>query len=205
MRQLRVRVPQKTSRRRTFVVVTTLLDAKAFPKSAIAELYRQRWHAELDQVLAGRQPTAADYPQLPYTEMVFAEAMRLYPPAWIIGRRALSDYEIAGYHVPAGAILLMSQYITHHDARWFTEPEAFQPARWTPEAKEARPKFSYYPFGGGNRLCIGEQFAWMEGVLVMATIGQHWRMRLVEPTPVELKVSVTLRPQGGLPMRVERR
>jgi cytochrome P450 len=163
------------------------------------------FHAELDRVLQGRAPTPADYPQLRYTEMVFAESMRLYPPAWIIGRRALNDYETLGYHIPARSIVIMSQFVTHHDARWFPEPDAFKPERWTPEAKEARPKFSYFPFGGGNRVCIGEQFAWMEGVLVLATIGQQWRMRLSSDQPIEMKASVTLRPKDGLPMRLEKR
>lgn len=161
--------------------------------------------AEVDAVLNGRLPTAEDYPRLRYTEMVVAEAMRLYPPAWIIGRRALNDYRINGYHVPARSILLMSQFITHHDARWFPEPDRFDPLRWTPEAKEARPKFSYYPFGGGNRVCIGEQFAWMEGVLVLATLAQRWRLRLVAGHPVELQPIVTLRPKHGMQMVLERR
>jgi cytochrome P450 len=161
--------------------------------------------AEVDAVLNGRLPTAEDYPRLRYTEMVLAEAMRLYPPAWIIGRRALNDYCINGYHVPARALLLMSQFITHHDARWFPEPDRFDPLRWTPEAKEARPKFSYYPFGGGNRVCIGEQFAWMEGVLVLATLARVWRLRLVAGHPVELQPIVTLRPKHGMAMVLERR
>ncbi len=161
--------------------------------------------AEIDAVLNGRLPTAEEYPRLRYTEMVFAEAMRLYPPAWLIGRRALGDYHINGYHIPARSILLMSQYITHHDARWFPEPDKFDPLRWTPEAKEARPKFSYFPFGGGNRVCIGEQFAWMEGVLVLATLVQRWRLRLVEGHPIELQPIVTLRPKHGMRMVLERR
>jgi cytochrome P450 len=160
--------------------------------------------AEVDAVLNGRLPTAEEYPRLRYTEMVFAEAMRLYPPAWLIGRRALGDYSINGYHIPARAIL-MSQFITHHDARWFPEPDKFDPLRWTPEAKEARPKFSYFPFGGGNRVCIGEQFAWMEGVLVLATLAQRWRLRLVVGHPVELQPIVTLRPKHGMRMVLEQR
>jgi cytochrome P450 len=166
-------------------------------------------HAEVEQVLHGRLPRAEDYPRLRYTEMVLAEAMRLYPPAWIIGRRALQDYSINGYDIPARTIILMSQYVTHRDSRWFPEPERFDPERWTPEAKETRPKFSYYPFGGGNRICIGEQFAWMEGVLVLATVAQRWRMRLLAGHQVELEPIVTLRPKhgplGAMPMVLERR
>ncbi|MDX2031813.1 MAG: cytochrome P450 [Blastocatellia bacterium] len=159
-----------------------------------------RFHEEIDQVLAGRLPTAEDYPRLKYAERVFAESMRLYPPAWIIGRRALSDYAIDGYAIPAGSILLMSQYVMHHHPAYFPDPDRFDPDRWTPEAKEARPQFSYFPFGGGPRLCIGEQFAWMEGVLVLAVIAQRWRPRLAPGHPVAMQPLVTLRPKHGMKM-----
>lgn len=164
-----------------------------------------RFHAEVDDVLKGRLPTAEDFPRLRYTEMLFAEAMRLYPPAWIIGRRALGDYQINGYAVPARTILVMSQYVMHHDARFFPDPFRFDPERWTPEARESRPKFSYFPFGGGPRVCIGESFAWMEGALVLATIAQRFRMRLAPGHPVELQPIVTLRPKYGMRMILEPR
>lgn len=164
-----------------------------------------KFHAEVDEVLGGRTATAEDYPRLRYTEMVFAESMRMYPPAWIIGRRALNDYRINGYHIPARSIILMSQYVMHHNSAYFPDPDRFDPERWTPEAREARPKFSYFPFGGGPRLCIGEHFAWMEGVLVMATLAQKWRMRLVSGHPVEMQPIVTLRPKHGMRMTLERR
>jgi cytochrome P450 len=164
-----------------------------------------RFHAEVDEVLKGALPTAEDFPRLRYTEMVFAEAMRLYPPAWIIGRRALGDYQINGYKIPARSILLMSQYMTHHDARFFPDPFRFDPERWTPEARESRPKFSYFPFGGGPRVCIGESFAWMEGALVLATIAQRFRMRLAPGHPVEMQPLVTLRPKHGMRMILESR
>lgn len=164
-----------------------------------------KFHAELDAVLGGRMATAEDYPRLRYTEMVFAEAMRLYPPAWIIGRRALTDYRIEDYHVPARSIILMSQYLMHHNPKFFPEPNRFDPKRWTPEARETRPQFSYFPFGGGPRICIGEQFAWMEGVLVMATLAQKWRLRLAPNHPIALEPIVTLRPKHGMKMTVERR
>lgn len=163
-----------------------------------------KFHAEIDQVLKGRLPTAEDYSLLHYTEMVFAEALRLYPPAWVIGRRALNDYQIGDYHVPARSILLMSQYIIHHNPQYFPDPFRFDPERWTPEAKESRPRFSYFPFGGGPRVCIGEGFAWMEGVLVMATLAQKWKMRLSPGHPVELQPIVTLRPKYGMKMRLDR-
>jgi cytochrome P450 len=163
------------------------------------------FHAEVDEVLKGSLPTAEDFPRLRYTEMLFAESMRLYPPAWVIGRRALGDYQINGYSIPARTILLLSQYLMHHDARFFPDPFRFDPERWTPEAKESRPKFSYFPFGGGPRLCIGESFAWMEGALVLATIAQRFKMRLAPGHPVELNPLVTLRPKYGMRMILEAR
>lgn len=162
-------------------------------------------HAEIDTVLAGRLPTADDVPQLQYTRMVLAESMRLYPPAWVIGRRALHDYEIPPYTIPANSLLLMSPYVMHHDPRYFPNPSVFDPQRWTPEAQASRPKFSYFPFGGGPRQCIGEAFAWMEGVLLIATIAQQWRMRLVPGHPVVLHPLVTLRPKHGIRMTLEQR
>jgi cytochrome P450 len=164
-----------------------------------------RFHAEVDEVLNGRLPAAEDYPRLGYTEIVFAESMRMYPPAWTIGRRALVDYSINDYTIPARSILLMSQYVTHHNPKYFPDPFRFDPERWRPEAKESRPKFSYFPFGGGPRVCIGESFAWMEGVLVLATMAQKWRMRLAPGHPVETQPLVTLRPKHGMKMILERR
>jgi cytochrome P450 len=164
-----------------------------------------RFHAEVDQALGGRLPSAEDYPRLRYTEMVLAESMRMYPPAWTIGRRALKDYAIGGYLIPARSILLMSQYVMHHNPEYFPDPFRFDPERWTPEAKELRPKFSYFPFGGGPRLCIGEHFAWMEGALVLATMAQRFRPRLVPGHPVEMQPLVTLRPKHGMKMILERR
>lgn len=162
-------------------------------------------HAEIDSILQGRLPTFEDLPKLRYAEMVFAEAMRLYPPAWIIGRRALVDHEIDGHQIKAGDLILMSQYLTHHDARWFPEPEKFIPERWTPELKEERPKFSYFPFGGGTRTCIGEAFAWMEASLVIATLAQQWKPRLVQGHPVETRALITLRPKHGMKMTLSKR
>jgi cytochrome P450 len=162
-------------------------------------------HRELDSALAGRLPGAADVPRLRYTEMVFAEAMRLYPPAWTIGRRAMSDYEIDGYTLPSGSILLLSPYVMQHDARYFPDPFKFNPERWTQEARDSRPKFSYFPFGGGPRVCIGEPFAWMEGVLLIATIAQQWRLRLAPGHRVEPSPLITLRPKYGMKMMTNRR
>jgi len=164
-----------------------------------------RLHEELDRVLEGRAPGVADLPRLRYTEMVLSESMRLFPPAWILGRRAIVDHELGGYRIPAGSIVLLSQWITHRDARYFPDPLRFDPQRFTAEAQAARPRFSYFPFGGGPRVCIGEGFAWMEGVLVLATIARRWRFLPVDGIPVTPAAMITLRPKSGLPMRIEAR
>jgi len=164
-----------------------------------------RLHEEIDRVLAGRLPDFDDVGKLKYTEMVLAESMRLYPPAWALGRLAMQEFEIGGYVVPRKSLVLMSQYVMHRDARYFAEPLKFNPERWTPEARESRPQFSYFPFGGGPRRCIGEGFAWMEGILLIATIARHWQMRLVPNHPVVLKPVITLRPKHGMRMTLIRR
>src|SRR5215207_7801121 len=164
-----------------------------------------RVHAEIDTALGVRLPAADDLPLLPYTRMVLAESMRLYPPAWIVGRRALGPFEANGYTIPARSIVLLSQYTMHRDARWFPDPERFDPERFTPERQAERPKFTYFPFGGGPRVCIGEQFAWMEGIILLATIAQRWRLRLVPGHPVALQPIITLRPKHGMRMVVEAR
>ena len=164
-----------------------------------------RLHAEIDGVLGGRKAGFDDLALLPYTRMVVAESMRLYPPAWAIGRRAINSFEVPGFTIPARSVVLMSQYITHRDARFFPDPEVFNPDRWTAEAQATRPKFSYFPFGGGARVCIGEQFAWMEGILLVATLAQEWKMHLVPGHPVEVQPLITLRPRHGMRMTLERR
>jgi cytochrome P450 len=164
-----------------------------------------RLHEEIDEVLGVRLPTFADLTQLKYTEMVLAESMRLYPPAWALGRLALTDCEIGGYLVPRKSLVLMSQFVMHRDPRYFPEPLRFDPQRWTAEARELRAQFSYFPFGGGPRRCIGESFAWMEGVLLIAALAQQWQMRLVPNHPVVLKPVITLRPKHGMRMTVTRR
>ena len=161
-----------------------------------------RFHAEIDSALGGRVPSVEDLPRLPYTRMVLAESMRLYPPAWTVGRRALAPFDVRGYTVPARSIILLCQYLMHRDARWFPDPARFDPDRWTPERQAERPRFSYFPFGGGPRVCIGEQFAWMEGVLLLATIAQRWQLRLVPGHPVALQPIITLRPKYGMKMAV---
>jgi cytochrome P450 len=163
----------------------------------------EKFYAEVDSVLQDRLPSFDDLPRLKYTEGVFAESMRLYPPAWVIGRRAKTDYQIARYTIPAKSILMMSPWVVHRDPRWFPEPDQFDPARWI-EPYE-RPKFSYLPFGGGMRVCIGERFAWMEGVLLLATVAQAWRFKLVPGHPVATAALITLRAKHGMKMVAERR
>ena len=154
-----------------------------------------RMHREIDEVLGGRLPTLDDLPRLKYTEMVLAESMRLYPPAWAMGRQATCAIELGPYRLPAGTYLFFSQYIMQRSPEQFPDPLRFDPERFTPEAKAGRPKFAYFPFGGGNRQCIGESFAWMEGVLLIATIAQRWRLRLVPGQMVDVQPKITLRPK----------
>jgi cytochrome P450 len=164
-----------------------------------------RLHEEIDRVLQGRLPTMEDLRSLRYTERLVTEAMRLYPPAWIIGRRAVADVPLNGYVARAGSICVMSQYVMHRDARYYADPERFDPDRWTPEFRAVLPKFAYFPFGGGPRQCIGESFAWMELVLIVSTLAQRWRLRLVPGHPVVPQPLVTLRAKYGMKMTVERR
>ena len=134
--------------------------------------------------------------------MVLAESMRLYPPAWVIAREAVEDYEVAGYRVPAGSVLLMSQFLLHRDSRYWPEPERFDPTRFSDAAKASRPRYAYFPFGGGPRSCIGEGFAWVEATLLLATLARRWKLELVPGQEVRLNPTITLRPRGPLGMRV---
>ena len=165
----------------------------------------RRFHEEIDRELQGRLPTFDDLPRLRYVEMVLAESMRLYPPAWAMGRFARNDFQLGEYFLPAKTTVLISQFVTHRDARFFPDPLRFDPERFTPESKSRRAKFTYFPFGAGVRQCIGESFAQMEGVLLLATIAQKWRLRLVPGHPVEPQPLITLRPKYGMKMLVERR
>ena len=169
------------------------------------EIVLQKLQAEIDAELGDSPPAAADIARLPFTKMVFTEAMRLYPPAYIIGRQALTEIEIAHTCIPKGATILMSPYLIHHDARFYDQPEQFNPDRWRHKAIESLPKYAYFPFGGGARICIGEHFAWMEGILVLATMVQNWQFQAINPQPSSLDPSITLRPKGGVPMRILRR
>jgi cytochrome P450 len=163
--------------------------------------------AEIRAVVGKRAPALADLPKLPYAEMVVKESMRLYPPAWGIGRRALQDFELAGYGIPAGTNIFIMQWVTQRDARFFPEPLRFDPERWRedPVRKGKIPRFAYFPFGGGPRVCIGAGFAIMEATLLLATIAQRYRFSLAPDANVVPLYSVTLRPKYGLPMVLHRR
>jgi cytochrome P450 len=158
----------------------------------------------LDDVLdpIDKIPKISDIQRLPYTEKVLRESMRLYPPVWLIGRTVNSEYAVSKYAIPAGSSLLMSQYVMHHDSRYYNQPEVFQPDRWTQEFKNSLPRFAYFPFGGGIRGCIGETFAWTEGILAIASISRQWKMRMVDNQQIELDAGITLRPKRKMKMKL---
>jgi cytochrome P450 len=164
-----------------------------------------RLHAELDDVLGDRPPTVDDLPELPFAEQVLTEAMRLFPPAWVLGRTPLADIEVGGYRIPARSAVVASQWVIHRDPRWYEDPQAFRPERWTEDARSSLPRLAYFPFGAGPRICIGEPFAWMEGALLLATIARRWRMRMVPGHRIAVSPQVTLRPKHGMRMILERR
>ena len=167
---------------------------------ASAPAVERRLHDELARVLDGRTPSVEDVPKLEFTRSVVAESMRLYPPAWTMGRRVVEQHTIGGHTIEPGALVIVSQWIAHHDPRWWTAPDTFNPDRWA--EKSDRPKYAYFPFGGGSRICIGESFAWTEAILLLATIAQRWRFAPVSlPTP---EARITLRPKG-LSMRAQSR
>jgi cytochrome P450 len=167
-------------------------------------------HEEASVVLGSRAPTAADYGRLPYATQVFSETMRLYPPVWVVARACVQPYEIAGYPIRAGAILLAPQFVVHRDPRFFPDPLRFDPERFAPEKKEdakGRPRFAFFPFAAGSRQCIGEGLAWMEGVLSLATIVRDWRLSLPPGASAEIAINpaISLRPKHGVSLLVERR
>jgi len=164
-----------------------------------------KFHAELAEVLKGRLPTMEDLPRLKYTEMIAKESMRLYPPAYALGRETVQECEIRGFRVPKGAQVFMFQWVTQRDSRFFPQPDQFQPERWTEEFTNTLPKYAYFPFGGGPRVCIGSYFAMMEIVLLLATIGQRFRFSLQSDHPVKLIPAMSLRPKDGVKVIVEER
>lgn len=164
-----------------------------------------RLTAEIAGVLGGRLPTLADLERLPYTEAVIFESMRIYPPAWGIGRQAMTDVEIGGWRYPRGAEFVISPWVVHRDPRVFEDPELFRPERWANDLAHRLPRFAYFPFGGGPRVCIGNRFAMMEAKLVLATAIQRFRFEPIPETSVSLLPSATLRPRAGVRLRLAER
>jgi cytochrome P450 len=165
----------------------------------------QKLHAELDTTIPAQLPRTEDLESLSYTRMVFSEAMRLYPPLWIIARRNPHAWSLGDYTIPAGSFIYMSQYLMHRDTRFFPDPDRFDPERWRPELAAQRPKYSYFPFGGGPRQCIGEGFAWTLGLLALAAMAQRWRLILSSRQRIGLEPLLTLRPKYGMRMILEKR
>ena len=162
-------------------------------------------HRELDSVVGDRSPSASDYERLSFTRAVLAESMRLYPPIWGMMRVALEDVELGGYPVPAGSSVVMSQWVIHRDATHFPQPERFRPERWLTTDRDALPRLAYFPFGAGSRICIGEGFAWMEGVLTIASVASRWRFELLPGQRITPKPRLTLRPSRNIQVRARRR
>jgi cytochrome P450 len=165
----------------------------------------EKLHQELDQELAGRVPAADDVTRLPYANNVLREAMRLYPPAWVITRNATQDVSIGAYEVPRGSNVILSPWLTHHDSRFFPDAERFDPDRWLVGRSPELPKFAYFPFGGGPRLCIGAGFASMEGAVLLATIAQRFRLELAPGQDITPQPSITLRPRNGIKVKIVKR
>ncbi|MCY1073512.1 cytochrome P450 [Archangium lansingense] len=164
-----------------------------------------RLHEEVDEALGGRMPTVADLPKLRYVGCVFEEAMRLYPPIWAIPRVPVEDDVVDGFRIPKGDIVILVPYVTHRHPDFWPEPERFDPTRFFPENSKDRPRWVYLPFGGGQRQCIGNNFAMMEAQLILTLVAQRFRLRGVPGVPVVPEPHVSLRPRGPMPMRVERR
>ena len=163
-------------------------------------------HEELDSVLGGRLPTIEDLPNLKYAESILAESMRLFPPAWAMGRLSLEEHEFGGFPIPERSLVLISPYVTHRDPRFWDDADKFIPERWEKlSVKEAGQRNIYFPFGGGVRRCIGESFAWTEGILLLATLARKWKLRMVPEQKIALQPMITLRPKYGMKMSIERR
>ncbi|WIV66229.1 cytochrome P450 [Natrialbaceae archaeon AArc-T1-2] len=195
-------------------VVTLLLaghETTALALSFAAYLLAQHPHvetrlvAELEDVLDGDPPTMADVPELSYTERVLKETMRLYPPVPGVVREPAKPDVVGGYEIPAGATIRMHQWVVHRDSRWYDDPLAFQPERWTDELERELPKLAYFPFSAGPRRCIGDRFAMLEATLVLATIYDQYHLELVPGTDLDLRAVITARPKDEIRMTVHRR
>ena len=166
----------------------------------------RKFHAELDEVLGDKNLTPEDYPRLKYTEQIIAESMRLFPPAWTVGRLSTETHEFNGFQIPPKSLVLASQYVMHRDTRFWENADEFVPERWEKlSTKEAGNKFIYFPFSKGVRSCIGESFAWMEGVLLLAILGKKWKLNLLPKQKIALDPLITLRPKFGMKMRIEKK
>lgn len=165
---------------------------------------REKFLAEIDSVLGGREPTVEDVPKLEYALKVFSESLRMYPPVWWTGRENLAEYKIGDYTFKKGTIFVISQYAMHHDTRFYEDPYVFRPERWLPEESDSKPKFAFFPFGAGIRMCIGNQFAEQEAILVLASLSQKWIFNTDENKEV-LSTMLTLRPKDGMKMKLEKR
>lgn len=166
---------------------------------------KEKLNKEIADVLGGRLPVPSDFVKLPYTLQVFKEAMRLYPPLPIFIRSAEKPFIMDGYQIPANTKFMIPPYLMHHDAEYWDQPSQFRPERFTPEAEKSQPKFTYFPFGGGPRICIGNNFAMMEAVFALAMVSQRFRVEIVSPEKVEADFSLTLRPKNGLPVRLKKK
>jgi cytochrome P450 len=165
----------------------------------------EKFHAELDSVLGGRPMRPEDVVSLSYTRKILLESMRIYPPVWLMVRHPLVETELGGYKIPPDSYIHLCQYTMHRDSRYYPDPEKFDPERWTPEEINKRPKYSYFPFGGGKRRCIGEEFAMTEGIIVLATIARQWQLRRDNTETIELEPLITLRPKNGMKMTLKKR
>ncbi len=186
-----------------YETVSTALTWTWYLLSQYPDVERQL-HTELDTVLGGHLHMVEHLPRLSYTRMVLEEALRLYPPAWIFGRKAIAEDEIGGYFIPANSMIVLSPYMTHRHPAFWGNPEVFEPERFTPERSAGRPHYAYFPFGGGPRVCIGNNFALMEMQLILATVAQRYKLRLVPGHTVEPEALLSLHPRYGLPMMLER-
>jgi cytochrome P450 len=162
-------------------------------------------HEEVDSVLGDRIPGGDDFHRLPYTRKVLSESLRCYPPVWVLTRAVLRDVPVSGGTLPAGSMVLISQWVVHHDPRWYPDPERFDPERFSDDVIPSRPEHAFFPFGAGKRGCVGSAFAWLEGVLLLASIAQRWRISLVPGFEPEPQMRVNIRPKHGMLLDLERR
>lgn len=201
-------------------VITMLIAGHETTSNAITWTYyllsqspeiEQKMFEEIDSTLlegktnaskAYRNPTVKDVPKLKYIEKIFRESMRIYPPVWSIGRLVEDDYLVDKYTIPKGSSIIMSQYVMHHNNKYYDKPDEFNPDRWTDEFKRQLPRFSYFPFGGGLRGCIGESFAWQEGILMIASISSYWKLELVPNQNIKMDPGITLNPKNGIKMKL---